>query len=190
MGHASSNILADLVKRCKQGDKEAWTRLIELVAPLIFSISRKMKLSREEGFDIFGQVCYLLLKNIGSLRSADKLLAYVGTMTRREVYAMHRKSKIFEYLDIIVEGNLSVQEEHTPEKMYEITERVEKLMSAMVELPERDYRLLKLLFFDQAEPDYEEASRILGIPVASIGPTRARSLAKLQGILKGKRYRF
>ena len=190
MSQNTQSILADLVSRCKEGDKPAWNRLIELVAPLIFSICRRMKLSREESFDVFGQVCYLLLKNISNIRSSDKLLAYVGTMTRREVYALYRKSKIFEYLDNITEGRLTVQDEDTPDRMYEMTERVEKLMSAMVELPERDYRLLKLLFFDQPEPNYEEASQILGIPVASIGPTRARSLAKLQGILKEKRFRF
>ena len=190
MSLSKQSLLAGLVTRCKKGDKEAWSTLIELVAPLVFSICRKMRLSREESFDVFGQVCYLLLKNISSLRSADKLLSYVGTMTRREVYALHRKSRIFEYLDNIAEGRLTVSEDITPEKMYELTERAEKLMSAMVELPERDYRLLKLLFFDQPEPDYEEASRVLGIPVASIGPTRARSLAKLHGILKEKRFRF
>jgi RNA polymerase sigma factor (sigma-70 family) len=186
----SVSSFAELIRKCKAGDKKAWKKLIDLISPVIFSICAKMRLSREESFDVFGQVCYLLLKNITRLRSADRVLAYVGTMTQREVYSLHRKSRVFEYLE-----NLSVDSSQkaggdAPDKMLEDADRSEMLMKAMLLLPERDYQLLRMLFFDQSEPGYEEISKRLGMPVSSIGPTRARSLAKLHRILKTKRFKF
>jgi RNA polymerase sigma factor (sigma-70 family) len=187
MAERSTDSLASLIAACKNGDRKAWSAVIDLVSPLIFSICRKLKLSREESFDIYGQVCYLLLQNIDKLRSASKLPAYVGTMTRREIYAHYRRSRIFDYPGELFAGWSAGTNEETPEKQLEETERRQTLMEAMLELPPRDYHLLRMLFFEQSEPDYEEVSRALDIPVASIGPTRARSLAKLQKILAEKR---
>ena len=50
---------------------------------------------------------------------------------------------------------------------------------AIAELPERQRVLLMLLIEDPPLP-YEEISRRLGLPVGSIGPTRARALARVR----------
>ncbi|MFZ5980585.1 MAG: RNA polymerase sigma factor [Candidatus Zixiibacteriota bacterium] len=190
MGRESQKSLGKLVKRCLRGEKQAWVSLIEIISPVIFSICRKMKLSREESFDIYGQVCYLLLQNISRLKDEEKVISYVATITRREIYALYRKSKIFEYLDESVLSNISREGIPDQDQILEATRRGEKLMKALVLLPERDYKLIMTLFFDKTEPSYKETSRKLGIPVSSIGPTRARSLEKLLKILKKKRFEF
>lgn len=46
-------------------------------------------------------------------------------------------------------------------------------------LDERCQRLLRLLFFEEPALSYEDAARSLGMPLGSIGPTRARCLEKL-----------
>jgi len=58
------------------------------------------------------------------------------------------------------------------------------LERAVDELPERCQELIRLLYFDSAEPTYAEVSHRLGMPVASIGPTRARCLEKLRKFLQ------
>ena len=50
---------------------------------------------------------------------------------------------------------------------------------ALAELPV-EYRRLLLLLHADAQPSYREISQALGIPAGSIGPTRARCLAKLR----------
>ncbi len=50
---------------------------------------------------------------------------------------------------------------------------------ALDQLPGRQRELLSMLFTDRS-PGYAEVSRALGIPIGSIGPTRARSLARLR----------
>ncbi len=50
---------------------------------------------------------------------------------------------------------------------------------AVGSLPRRDRRLVSMLFAEPA-PRYDEISRALHMPVGSIGPTRARILARLR----------
>ena len=45
-------------------------------------------------------------------------------------------------------------------------------------------QLLLALYFDPAEPSYAEVAARLNMPVGSIGPTRARCLAKLKTLLE------
>ena len=184
------NEIAELVKRCRKGDKQAWSELMKRVSPVIFSICRTMRLSREESFDVYGQVSYLLLTNLNKLRSPEKLLSYVSTTTKREVYALSKRSKFFEYMQDTELLEQSDPNHATPDELYRISKNKEILMKAMAMLPQRDYDLLRILFFESGEPDYEKASAMLDIPVSSIGPTRARSLAKLKKILKKEGFTF
>ncbi|RME29192.1 MAG: sigma-70 family RNA polymerase sigma factor [Candidatus Zixiibacteriota bacterium] len=184
MSRTGNSQWARLVDRCRDGDEEAWRRVVELITPLVFSICNRMKLSREETFDVFGQVCYQLLRNLEKLRSADKLLAYVGTMTRREVYALERKGRFFSEFTGPGANDIADTTQVPPDRMLELGQRSERLMKAMARLPQRDYELLRLLFLERDRPSYEEIARRLGMPVSSIGPTRSRSLAKLKRLLR------
>ena len=190
MQRKSQNALTNLVKKCRAGDKEAWAVLVDVITPVIFSICRRMRLSREESFDIFGQVCYLLLKNLENIKSAEKVVGYVATMTRREIYAYHRKHRLYESLENQVHDFPAEADRSDPDKMLEKTRRSEKLIKALLSLPERDFELIRMLFLEKDTPSYKETSRRLGIPEASIGPTRARSLKKLYRILKRKKFDF
>ena len=53
------------------------------------------------------------------------------------------------------------------------------MLIALAELPERQ-RALLLLLIEDPPLSYEEISRRLGLPVGSIGPTRARALARIR----------
>ncbi|MEK7831832.1 MAG: sigma-70 family RNA polymerase sigma factor, partial [Acidobacteriota bacterium] len=51
-------------------------------------------------------------------------------------------------------------------------------------LPEQCRRMIEQLLFPDEPLPYAEISRQLGMPVASIGPTRARCLDKLKSALQ------
>ena len=53
------------------------------------------------------------------------------------------------------------------------------MREALAELPTDRRRLLELLVADPPA-SYDEISRTLGIPIGSIGPTRARALTQLR----------
>jgi RNA polymerase sigma factor (sigma-70 family) len=183
----SNTNISNLVERCRNGEGDAWEELIDRVAPVVFGICGRMRLSREESFDIFGQVSYLLLKKLGSLKSAEKVLTYVATMTRREIYALNRKSKIIQHLGKYVTDDIHDLSGNSPEDIFEATRRSEAVMKAISLLPIRDYLLIKALFFDSSNPSYEEIAGRLKVGVSSIGPLRARSLEKLKRIFERKK---
>ncbi len=182
--------MTSLVKCCREGDKEAWDELVYRITPLIFSICGKMSLSREESFDIFGQVAYLLLKNLANIKSSSSLLSYISTMTKREIYAISRRDKLYRRIEKEVAADMKDNFAEPPDAIYDASRRTETLLKALATLPSRDYELIKALFLDPEEPSYEEISKRLDIPVSSIGPYRARCLAKLQKALKEKIFRY
>ncbi len=55
---------------------------------------------------------------------------------------------------------------------------------AVEQLATRCRSLIEALYFDTRQLSYEEISAEMGLPVASIGPTRARCLDKLRTILR------
>ena len=62
-------------------------------------------------------------------------------------------------------------------------ERVVALRRAVTELRAGDRELLELLFSDRSL-SYDEIAGIIGRSIGSIGPTRARCLAKLRTLLE------
>ncbi len=188
MGTYDSTNLISLVKDCRKGDKRAWEILVRRITPLIFSICHEVELSRDERYDVLGQVLLLLLEHLDNVKSADKLLSYVGTMTRREIYARHRRSLYFRNARDAMIEQMYQAHPGTPDEIFEQTRTTEGIMQAMALLPKRDYELLYAIFFDPAQPSYEEISARLGIGVPTIGSARGRALRKLHTIMKKKKF--
>ncbi len=181
-----SNI-TNLIEKCRAGKEEAWQELIDVIAPVIFSICKQNKLSRDESFDIYGQVCYELVNSIHSLKSPEKISYFVATMTRRKIYNFYRKLKISEVIDLDISELLPDSRNPDPEEVYHNRNQRVLLLRAMSKLPEKEYLLLKMLFFDSEEPSYKDISKKLKVPVSSIGPTRGKALSSLKRILKWKK---
>jgi RNA polymerase sigma factor (sigma-70 family) len=58
--------------------------------------------------------------------------------------------------------------------------------AALTDLDGRCRTLLQMLFYAPESPPYSEIAAALGTSEGSIGPTRARCLKKLLGVLKKK----
>ncbi len=190
MSSQETRRLTKLVQACLLGEEDAWNQVVDLITPVVYAICRSMGLTREESLDIFGQVCYLLLKNLKNLKTPDRLVAYVATTTRREILGVARRSRLY---DDIKESGLVDQKNKTdecPEASFIQAQNMEILIKALGRLPETESRLIWHLFLDENEPTYEEISKELNRPVSSIGPTRARALERLQNILKKTGYKF
>lgn len=184
MTNNKSVALASLVDSCRVGDKRAWAELVDRIMPIIFSICNKMRLSGEESFDVFGQVSFLLLKNLNNLKSPEKVLAYVGKITRHEILRITGKANLFRHLDELIIEEMYNSSTETPEQIYQTAEEVEAIMTAVAMLPIKDFRMIQLLFLDRENLSYKEIAAKLDIPVSSIGPTRKRCLKKLMKIIK------
>lgn len=189
MSSRDTTALVALVNRCLAGDAAAWREIVEIVRPVILGTCRRMRLSQEESLDVFGQICYLLLRHLAHIQSPEKLLGYVSTMTRREVLALTRRRGMY---TLMPEEELEPHAIDHPDFDSRLEQRDDRvlLMEVMLTLPAREYQLVYALFLDESEPTYEQISQKLNMPVASIGPTRARVLAKLQRRLRQKGFKF
>jgi len=186
MSQQSTSYYTQLVAKCRRKDDKAWEEMIDLVSPVIFAITFRSKLTRDESFDIFGQVSRILYEHIEELQSPSKLMSYVATIARRQIYNTFRGSERVERIGRELLEGLPEHPNKAPDHDLEQEQERTQLLEAMAELPERDYKLLYALYFDPELPSYAEIGRKLRMPESSIGPTRARALQKMQIILTDK----
>lgn len=171
-----------LIERCLKRDQVAWRELVEKYKRLVYSIPRGYRLPDSTCDDIFQCVFSLLFQNLGGLRDTRTLAKWLITTAQRECWrAAQSNSKAASRLTNFPPGGLS-PDEPAPDEL-ERWERRIAVQRALTRLGGPCERLLRALFMNTDRPNYSEVASSLGIPTGSIGPSRARCLAKLGAIL-------
>lgn len=169
--------VTSLVTRARNGDKQAWDRLVERYAPLIWSACRRYRLGGADAEDVGQAVWLRLVEHLDDLRNPDALPGWLSTTTRRECCRLlHAKGKL---ADGQVLENMPDEQDAMAEHDLLAAERNAALREAFARLPQGHQRLLAMLITDPPVP-YREISARLGIPVGSIGPKRHRYLDRLR----------
>ena len=114
----------------------------------------------------------------GDLREPAALPGWIRTTTRNECLRLLAARGRTRVVDPQTGGLDTVTDDVTDAELL-AAERRQALRDALTELPEGRRALLLLLLADPPLA-YEEISRRLGIPIGSIGPTRARAFAQLR----------
>lgn len=172
--------VVDLVRAAAAGERAAWDEIVTRYAPLVLSVTRRCRLAGEDGQDVAQTVWLRLVEHLGQLREPAALPGWLVSTTRHEclrVLAAARRTTpvdtgvLAESRDAAVDGGvddrLLADERHTG------------VLSAVAALPSRHRELLLLLAADPPVA-YRQIADRLGMPVGSIGPTRARALAALR----------
>ena len=169
-----------LVCRVRDGDQVAWDELIERYSPLVWSICVRYQLARHDIDDVGQSVWLLLVEQIGRLREPAALPGWLATTTRRECLRILRAARRPDQVELPPEGQLpSDPDAAMIEQEIIVAERDAALRAAFAELPPGCHELLSMLMSDPPCA-YADISATLGIPVGSIGPTRARCLNRLR----------
>jgi RNA polymerase sigma factor (sigma-70 family) len=170
--------VATVVAAAAAGDSSAWNSLVDRFAPLVWSICMRYKLSRPDAADVCQNVWLRLTENLDTIRDPAALAGWLATTTRRECLVLFRR-RHREVLSAM-ETDLADDVDRTaPDRDVLRIERKQALLAAFAELPDNARLLLTLLMEDPPRP-YRDISAKLGIPVGSIGPTRARCLERLR----------
>jgi RNA polymerase sigma factor (sigma-70 family) len=175
---------ADLLDRVGRGDQDAWDELVGRFAGLVWSVARSYRLGRAATDDVVQTVWLRLAEHSGRIREPDRLAAWLATTTRNEALRVIRQSaRIAGSVDSQL---LDVSEPTTPsvdDRVVDLDDRAQ-IVAAFRQLSADDQKLLRLLC---AVPplDYETIADIIGRPIGSIGPTRARCLERLRRLLAG-----
>ena len=171
-----------LVARAAGSDEGAWHEIVERYAPLVWSICVRYQLSGTDIEDV-GQTVWLgLLEQLGKLREPAALPGWLATTTQRECLRVLKASRKYEVFGGDPDDS-ALAAEADPMLIEEeilLAERNAKLRAALAELAEGDRRLITLTLLNDPPLSYARISEILGIPLGSIGPTRARCLARLR----------
>jgi RNA polymerase sigma factor (sigma-70 family) len=170
----AANIDKELIDRCVKGDEAAWKDLIVRYERLVYSVAVTFCPEPEDASDVFQQVWMDLYQQISDLRHPEALPAWLITVTRRRAYKLITSRQRSEPLD-----------ENVPDVKQQLNriEREHGLERALGQLGDRCRQLIDLLYFSLDEPTYAEIAVKLSMPVASIGPTRARCMEKLRKLL-------
>jgi RNA polymerase sigma factor (sigma-70 family) len=167
----------ELVQACLKGDQEAWAELIHNYQRLIYSVARAVCPEPQDAADIFQQVCLELYNRLPDVRDVQSLPSWLITVTRRTGIAMLRKRLNSEDLE---------RAEQSLDFQIEAIHHHYDLERALSRMPDPCTTLLVRLYFSEEPNSYESIARELGIPVSSVGPTRARCLQKLRKILEAE----
>ena len=172
--------VAALVARARQGDQQAWDELVERFLPLVSALIARHRLRGHDADDVNQTVWLRLVEHLADLREPRALPGWIATTTRHECLRVIDRSR----RTLAVDPQTSPQFDRPDDQValdedLLALERQQALRAALAELPDERRELLTLLLADPPLP-YREVSRLLGIPVGSIGPTRARALEQLR----------
>jgi RNA polymerase sigma factor (sigma-70 family) len=178
---------ADLVAGCRAGDAQAWAALVQRYQRLVYAIVRRFGDDEHTAADVFQTVFSRLLQHLPRLTEPDRLQAWIVTTARREALLQRRRARRTESLtrhDDDGEATADFEPADDgpgPERQLDDLQQLHRVRLALDRLDERCRDLLTLLFADADDRiAYDQVGARLGMPVGSIGPTRARCLAKLR----------
>jgi RNA polymerase sigma factor (sigma-70 family) len=172
-----------LIGRCLKGDQEAWSALIDKYKNLIYSIPIKLGMYQDAG-DIFQSVCVDLLSELPRLREHRALPKWLMQTCYHK--CLHYQRAADRLVELAPEGTDSdaaspaSSADDLPEHMLVQLEQEQILRDAILELPEKCERMVRLLFFENPPRPYENIAEELGMATGSIGAIRGRCLAYLR----------
>jgi RNA polymerase sigma factor (sigma-70 family) len=175
---AQSNEALDLiVSSAAAGDNRAWALLQARFTTRIRAVARLHRLSPHDIDDVVQTTWLRLLEHIGAVRDASAVGAWLETTARRESLRLLRRTNRERPTDDTVLADRP--DEPVAERRLVTAELRAALDESLRQLPGSQRRLLVKMFNEPAAT-YAQISQSLGMPIGSIGPTRARSLARLR----------
>ena len=176
----------ELVSLCLNGDALAWETLIVRYRRLIYSIPTRFGFRAADSADVFQAVCLKLIEHLHEVKDENKLSAWLGTITTRQCLSV-MSARYREAATADDDFEDPVDPAKNLEEIRILTEQQQAVRDCVQELPGRCRSLIEMLYFDVRSLSYHEISQEIGMPVASIGPNRARCLEKLKKILQQRR---
>lgn len=171
---------AELAANAATGSSQAQAALVDRYKRLVYSIPKRYSLDDSTCDDVFQNVFIALFRSLNSVRDQQSISKWLMTTTHRECWRISRKTSPPD------EWTQSQRDRHDapPDDAAETWERQARVHEGLSDLGGMCEKLLRAIFLERNAPDYSALADRLGLAVGSIGPTRARCLAKLAQILQ------
>jgi len=172
------------VRAAAAGDATAWGWLVDRYSGLVWSVCRAHRLAAEDAADVAQLTWLRLLENLDRIREPQRLAGWLATTCRRECLAFLQRSRSAtpvegEHMDRLLGGGPAA------DLPVLAADQQATLWLAFHQLSEWCQRVLRALIVDAdaGPPSYLGVAAELGVPVGSLGPTRARCLRQLRKLL-------
>jgi RNA polymerase sigma factor (sigma-70 family) len=178
----------DLIQRCRRGSSGAWQQVLNRYERLVFSIPLRYGLSRDDAADVAQITFTALVKNMDKLVDDSRLGAWLSTVARRNTWRLlerRRREMPSEHLEGTSLAESAVALGKSDAESIEHWELSDWLDTGLSQLNEKCRNLLTALYFRPELSSYAEVAEHFGMPLGSIGPTRARCLKRLKLVLGG-----
>jgi RNA polymerase sigma factor (sigma-70 family) len=172
----------ELLRGVERGDQGAWEQLVHRFEPAVTAAIRAYRLQEADARDAAQRTWLQLIEHHRRLRDPEALEGWLTTTARRECLRTLRTRWRCHVIDADAGAD-------RPDPTCDIEQRVvdadtaRQLRQLMTLLPARSGMLLSSLYRENPPAD-AELSRRTGIPVGSIGPTRARALQQLRRLIE------
>ena len=176
------NDLESLVRKCRQGDAEAWDCLVDKYQALVYSIAIRHGLAADDAADVFQQTFQALHSGLDQIRNDATIPRWLAVTAARESLKILRFKKRTVDADDLTLEQIVDNEERSAESSALESWQSAALRESIAKINGRCKDLLTLLYFEDLP--YDEVTARMGIPMGAIGPTRARCLEKLRKALE------
>jgi len=178
---AANEYLNEIWSRILDGQPAAWRRLVESLAPLVYTAARRVGLDRRDAEDCAQQTWLDLYRSRQSVDHPKRLPVWLIRVVTRKAFRLQKKRA----REAVVHGDLEPPAGPAPpDDLLEHLENLARLTLALDQLDGRCRQLLHEVFFSESDKSYADIARELGMPANSLGPTRSRCLARLRKILE------
>ena len=160
----------EVIKRVKNGDREAFGLLVERYGDKVFTYFLKLIGDKEEAEDLTSEVFLKAFKKIGSFKDGKDFLPWLLRIARNEgINYMSRNKKL---------TNLNLDASSINAEF----ERDLVLYEALLSIPSKDRDIILLFYTENLS--YKEISEVLGIPVSLVKVRLHRAKKKLKEALE------
>ncbi|WP_459558003.1 RNA polymerase sigma factor [Lacunimicrobium album] len=187
---ALTSIDRDLLQRCLSHDRHGWKDFVDRFIGLFIHVvhhtaqSRSVDLHAEDVDDYCSEILMALLKDdaavLRKFRGESSLATYLTVISRRVV--VHQ---MVSRRQAAAMGHISLNSNSIPEEItgfhaddLEKLEDREQIQQLVATLPPQEGNILRLFYLEGKS--YQQISKILGVPVNSIGPTLTKARAHLK----------
>jgi RNA polymerase sigma factor (sigma-70 family) len=164
-----------LLYRAGRGDERAWDEIVQRYRGLVGAVVRSYRLQDADAHDAEQRTWLRLVERRHTVRDPERLGGWLATTASRECLRLLREERAIttDELDAVPDPDQGVEDQVVD------ADTVSRLWSIVAALPPRGRTIMMELFADDPRP-YAEVARATGIPIGSLGPSRARLIDRVR----------
>lgn len=172
-----------LIKRLKEGDKQAFKLLIDEYKHMVYTLALRVVQSEEDAEEVAQDTFLKVYQSIGSFKGDAKLSTWLYKIAyHRSLDYVKKNKRKPQTSPLEWNAHANFPEAEKTWDHLELQERQEVIKKALAQLPGEDGAILSLFYFESQS--LKEISRILKLSVSTVKVRLHRSRKRLASVLE------